>query len=280
MDRLLISPVGGLANRMRAIASGISLAQNLGVSDVEVAWPVNSDLFCRFEELFEDQSQLFRVIDTGPLKDIFLHDIPRKKNLYLANIVQKGRYGSKLTDWDTLPTLADDPALMEKTARSIRGTLMIRSGVEYYPFGGRLYRSIFRPLPEIVAGARDRIQAAPGRRVGMHIRRSDNVASIRHSPVYLFVDAAEKELASDPGTRLYLATDDQAVKDDFISRFGDRIITSARDADRNSPAGIREALTEMLSLSLCSKIYGSYWSSFSEASAMLGEVTLETLAVS
>lgn len=52
MDRLLISPVGGLANRMRAIASGISLAQNLGVSDVEVAWPVNSDLFCRFEELF------------------------------------------------------------------------------------------------------------------------------------------------------------------------------------------------------------------------------------
>lgn len=274
MKKLIINPVGGLANRMRAVASGVSLSRRLGMGVPAVAWPMNDDLFCGFDSLFDSPVLGGHVNDIGALKDIMLYDIPRKKNLYLADAIQAGRYGLKLTDWDRLPSFADAPGLLEDEVVKVSGSVLIRSGVVFYPFSKELYRSLFVPKREFADEASARIEASGGNVVGLHVRRSDNAISIKHSPLGLFIDAVEREMADNPGVMFYLASDDAAVKAGLKARYGGRIIISEKPAVRNTPEGIKEALTEIITLSLCREVYGSYWSSFSEAAALLGNTTL------
>ena len=54
----------------------------------------------------------------------------------------------------------------------------------------------------------------------------------------------DEETARDDSTMFYLATDDQDIKKEFISIFGDRVITTEK-ADRSSVRGIRGGLADM-----------------------------------
>lgn len=55
----------------------------------------------------------------------------------------------------------------------------------------------------------------------------------------------DEETARDDSTMFYLATDDQDIKKEFISIFGDRVITTEEKADRSSVRGIRGGLADM-----------------------------------
>ncbi|MDE6127513.1 MAG: hypothetical protein K2G30_11235 [Muribaculaceae bacterium] len=274
MDKLIINPVGGLANRMRAVAAGVALSRKLGVGFPDVEWPVNADLFCGADSLFDSPELNSHTRNTSASRDLWLYDLPRKKNMYLAGVAQLGRYGLKLTDWDRLPSFEGAPAALEEAARSAGRRVLIRSGVAFYPFSRELYRSLFVPRKELSAAAAERISVGGRRVVGLHIRRTDNEISIRRSPTRLFTEAVEREISADPGVMFYLASDDAEVKAGFRSRFGSRIIVSDITTARNTAEGIREALTEIAALSGCARVYGSYWSSFSEAAAMLGDAEL------
>lgn len=277
MDKLIINPVGGLANRMRAIASGVSLSRKLGIEFPEIIWPVNNDLFCSFETLFENEDFVKYVKNISALKELVFYDTPRKKNLYLANAFQYGRYGLKLTDWDRLPSFCGNPESLEYEIKNAPKKVLIRSGVVYYPFSKELYRSLFNPKRKFIDEAVVRVSAAKGKIIGLHIRRTDNVISIKYSPLRLFTEAVEREIAADPDVMFYIASDDAGVKNSLKNQFRERVIVSDKATDRDSVEGIEEALTEIIVLSRCSKVYGSYWSSFSEAAAMLGDTTLVQL---
>ena len=77
--------------------------------------------------------------------------------------------------------------------------------------------------------------------------------------------------------KFYLATDSRDVKDIFKYLFGPSIITSDPDYSRNNEIGIKDALFEMFMLSKSQKIYGSYWSSFAENAASIGNISIETI---
>lgn len=268
-DKLLINPIGGLANRMRSIASGVSLAEKMNL-DYRIVWPVNKDLNCEYEVLFSSLPGMCEVESLSPFEELWMYDTPRKKNLYLAGLLQTGRWGAKITDKAIVARYLEDPSLLEETVRSVHGTVMIRSGLIYFPFGDDLYRSLFVPRKDFVVDAERRL-GEKKKFIGLHIRRTDNAIAIKYSPLELFTEAMEKEITADRDVKFYLATDDDGVKEQLTAIYGDRVIFSDLTAERNTQSGIKEALTEMLTLSMCRKIYGSYWSSFSEAAAMLGE---------
>lgn len=260
---------------MRAIASGLTLCWDYGCRDYGIAWPVNDDLRCDIGELFESNEYLEAAFNVSAANELWFYDIPRKKNLYLSSVAQLGRYGCKLTDWDNLPEYDGEPRKLTRELEKCKGTVLIRSGVIFYPFEEDFYRALFKPRASIINEAESRLAVAGGRCVGLHVRRTDNVVSIEHSPLSLFIDAIGKELESDPSTVFYLATDDPGVKAELADRFGAaRFICTDKKVVRNTPEGIREALTEIIALSKCVRVYGSYWSSFSEASAMLGDIPL------
>lgn len=104
--------------------------------------------------------------------------------------------------------------------------------------------------------------------IGVHIRRTDNGKSRIFSPTEAFVDVMSRELKQNPETKFYLATDDDVEENYLKSIFGVRILTyRKRTIDRNDPLGIEDALVDLVNLSNCAKIFGSYYSSFSDTAA-------------
>lgn len=267
---IIINPIGGLANRMRAIASGISLSQDFKLNIREFIWPVNSDLYCPFNELFEPINGI-SVKNISNAKQLFLYDQPRKKNFYLSGILQHNRYSGIIDDFH-------EPVKDVITAYSHSNKpLLIQSGFVFYDFPNELYKSLFVPKEQILDIARKRLKNY-NNVIGLHIRRTDNAISIDRSPLNLFEDAIKSELNNDPDVKFYVATDDDSTKKYLTDKFGRNIILcSDKTAVRNTKEGIKEALVELLTLSRCKKIYGSYWSSFSEAAAILGDTKLLTL---
>lgn len=264
---IILNPIGGLANRMRAIASGISFSIDNNVKIKSIEWAINSELHCPFQELFEPVSNNIKVNDISNLRKLFFLDNPRKQNLYISKLFQFNRANDKIVGF-----IPDISVFLERNYNN-KKPVIIQSGYTFYNFTPELYRKIFIPKKHIIQIADDRIKNHP-RTIGLHIRRTDNKMSIENSPIELFIDKINYELDIDRNTKFYLATDDENTKRDLYFRYADKIIFSDSKASRNTKEGIMEALVEMLCLSSCCKIYGSFWSSFSEAAALIGNTEL------
>lgn len=268
----IINPIGGLANRMRAIASGISLSNDKNIKIKNIIWPVNSDLYCPFDDLFEPLKNI-DIVNISNIQQLLLFDEPRKKNLYLSKLFQLSKYCGKLLD--TRNDIIDYIDTIQHNSKP----LLIQSGVIYYDFSPEFYRSLFIPKKKFIESANKRL-SNNSNIIGLHIRRTDNSISIEKSPTSLFIDTIKKELNNDSTIKFYLASDDDTIKGELTGLFGtDKIICSASTAIRSTKRGIQEALVELLCLSKCKKIYGSFWSSYSEAAAMIGNIELKQLSL-
>lgn len=276
---LIINPIGGLANRMRSIASGLSLASDMQIR-ARVAWPVNRDLNICYDKLFCRDSLPCPLVNTNGIVDLFCYDVPRKRNLYLPKAfgVMGDSYSCRLSDADGLPQFIGDVRGLREKVAQVNNVLRIRSGLEYYPFDVCAYRRIFTPVESVQRLAASLSDVPSSEMTGLHVRRTDNVESITRSPLRLFEEVVERQIAIDSSAIFYIASDSDEVKQSLVTRFGSKHFRySTMKVSRTTAAGMQMALAEMLVLSQCKKIYGSYWSSYSEAAAMLGNVPFEQL---
>ena len=116
--------------------------------------------------------------------------------------------------------------------------------------------------------------------IGVHIRRTDHADAIKHSPLELFYERMEQEIAAHDAN-FYVTTDDAKVEDALRARFAPQrlVFYEGKLLDRDSRAGIEDALIDMLALSRCSKILGSYQSTFSLIPSIMGGIPLETMTL-
>jgi len=84
-------------------------------------------------------------------------------------------------------------------------------------------------------------------------------------------------MAAEPSVKIFLATDDEGVKQQFRDCFADRVVTANRQASRDSQSGIADGLTDMYTLATTDIIYGSAGSTFSQMAAKLGGVPFKVL---
>ncbi len=82
------------------------------------------------------------------------------------------------------------------------------------------------------------------------------------------------ELMADPEINFYLATDDLKVETLLINKFPGKIITYKKDYSRATVKGIQDAMVDLYSLANTCKIYGSYFSSFSDMASRIGNIPL------
>lgn len=280
---LVINPIGGLANRMRTLAGGLALAQRIGV-DYKIVWLKNWELNAAFDDIFRlDVIPAVKFSYPGKVKYGLSYSIPRLKNLYLTSCTLK-RFGVAFLDgMEVYRKLAE----REDEGKGIRSLFengfsrckkcLLQGGINVYPYGNDMYRQLFKPVAEIADDVAGRLRMIGPSPIGVHIRRTDNVQSIQNSPDEVFLREMERILHMQPETRFYLATDSEEVKLRFGREFGDRVYSSERIANRNTLAGIKEAATEMYTLAGTKAIIGSYYSSFSEAAAILGDIPLRQL---
>ena len=245
---LIIQPIGGLCNRMRAINSALILAEKRG-EKLHVLWNVNPELGCPFEELF------------APTERFSLRDFSNKLDpgkVFLQATCQ--RIGN-----DEIRSNRDDQGLLELYWKTLGKRLYIATEEHFFP--NHDY-SAFQPNEEI----RNRMEAIKKdygpRCVGVHIRRTDNKPSINGSSTDAFIQSIEAELSAHPETMFYLATDDLSEEKNLRERFPGKILSNeGRDLSRETVSGIKDALLDLLCLSETEKIIGSFFSSFTDIAA-------------
>lgn len=111
--------------------------------------------------------------------------------------------------------------------------------------------------------------------IGVHVRRTDNNLAIEKSPLPEFIAMMQGYVLEEPDTSFFLATDDPVAEASLKETFPGRIITFRKSAySRAETAAIQEALVDLLMLSRCRKLLGSFYSSFSEYASMFHRIEL------
>lgn len=251
MKHIYCQPLGGLCNRMRVIVSSIILAKKLN-RKLYILWTQDSSLNSVFSDLFQPIS--FNIIDCklSSIKYKFIyHYIKDLKKCQILNDnwIQENARGLNFDTWKD--------KILDKDI-FIYSNLDIIYGGDY---------TIFKPLDSVVKTLNN--ISIDSHTIGLHIRRTDNINAVKYSPTKLFFNKIYEEISINKNVKFYLATDDPNEENQFIQEFGDRIIIYKKHSlDRNNPIAIKDALVDLYNLSCCTKIYGSYYSSFSDTAAL------------
>ncbi len=261
-------PTAGLCNRMRTIDAALTLAERLQ-RPLRIHWMPNKDAQCRFSDLFQPIPGV-RVVE-GMRRASRLAVRFGKRHELMERV-------GKLTsttyyNWDENQRLEHDAAALTPIARR-RHTHII----SYWRFLDRPDKfTAFKPLPALQQRIDEATASFDSHTIGVHIRRSDNEKAIATSPTHLFEQAMQQAIDADGATRFYLATDSQETKALMRARFGDRIMTSEDHAERTSVAGMEHALVELYTLARTSRLFGSFFSSYSRTAAEIGRIEEVTI---
>jgi len=253
---LTVAPIAGLGNRMRVVGSALALARATGVG-LRLIWTRTPDLHCRFEALFEPLPGV-QVVERSWMWDrivrhVGAHFHRRRRVLHQPEIERLMRAG------------ADFPALLRESS------LLVVTCSRFFDRPGLFVPLI--PTTEIRREVDAFCARFTGHTTGVHIRRTDFPFKHR-SPTTRFLERMEAEIAADPSTRFFLATDDPAEEARLRAAFGDRILARPRRLDRTRPEGIHDALVDLLCLARTRRVIAGVYSSFSEAAAEIGGIEL------
>lgn len=274
MPTLTLVPIGGLANRMRAIVSAAALTRETGRT-LRIVWYKDAGLNCRFDQLFQPIGRADIGLREATLTDLLVLDRPRRKNLWLPKLFQRVTFNGRL--YEQAPELA--PGNRFDAARWLEGhsRAYIATCYPFHAAPATLYAELFRPVEAVEQRVRVHTDRFTAHTVGIHIRRTDNAMSIAHSPLTLFMQAMEREIDACGDTSFFVATDSEDDKRTLRTRFGTRIITSGRPAERGSMAGMQEGAADLFTLSRTEKIFGSCYSSFSEVAALIRNIPYQRI---
>lgn len=274
---LILIPTSGLGNRLRIITASIKLARESDKKLV-IYWYKNYELYANHDELFDFHT------------DITIKEIPLKYKIWMfmrrvsSKILGLDKYYLRFFKFDF--TFFDGMAcLIWQNKMNIQNEIdkaknvFICSCQELNYFDLKDYQ-LFKPK----SGIQKKIDQLtlnfnPGV-IGIHIRSTDNIDSIINSPFELFIKKIEDELKDNPEATFFLATDNENYQSTLIEKFGsDKIISQVKEFRRDVSNGIKDAVVDLFCLSKTSKIYGSYFSSFSYVAGRIGNVQVEVLKI-
>lgn len=276
MNKITFVPIGGLANRMRTIASALMLSQQTN-SRLNIVWFKDWALYAPFGMLFEPIVKERLSLREAEGYDALLFDRPRKKNLYLPAVYQSMAFADCIYE-RSFYSLTQQNFNFVKWVNEKKNVYMA-SYTAFQPYENTLMSELFVPVPMVRDKIEKRCSSFSENMIGVHIRRTDNIASIEKSPLELFYRELDLELDKNERNLIYLATDSEEVKSMMKKRYGNKILSSTAPADRSSIDGIQDGIADMYTLARTNKIYGSFQSSFSEIASQIGGNQLVILKV-
>ena len=270
---ITLVPVGGLANRMKAIDAAVGLAQEANAR-LHIIWFKDKGLNCRFDQLFRSLELKDVTLKEASWTDKFIFDRPRRKNFHLPRLFQRVLFDDCIYEHEATQRFYRKFDFLSWAQGK---NVYIASCVYFHPQTVRPLFRIFQPIEKIQEQVRTFTDSFSRPTMGIHIRRTDNIASISQSPTELFIEKMREEISKDEDCQFYVATDSEEEKKRLKDIFGERILTLPRAADRNSIAGMQDALVELYVLSHTRKIMGSMQSSYSETAAQISNIRCELL---
>lgn len=267
---IIYIPVGGLANRMRMIDSSLRLSKKINAK-YKIYWIKDAGLNCSFGKIW---NPIVGVQDVQDLKKTDLLFKLRRKFLLIRkglNILERLNLLKVISDQEFQGyfDLQYDFEDLKKYK-----WVIIRSCSAFFPSSSRTEYEEFVLNDNIKQILTDEIRKFPSQTIGIHIRRTDNFDAILGSPLDSFIQLMNGLLQDNQNTFFYVASDDSEVKNKMKNHFLDHVILPQGVLTRDSEAGIIQAIVEMYALAETSKIYGSYYSSYSELAAAIGKKNL------
>jgi len=264
-------PAGGLGNRMKAIASAVRLAEEIG-SELRILWFQDWGLGCRFDQLFTLTPPILTTVQEATLSDKLLYDRPRRKNFFLPTIAEHALFDVCIKEEEATQMMQEE---IDFCTLCRNRKVWISSNVYF------MSKTIpndsfdmFHPLPHLATRIDKIVKKMGPNAIGVHIRRTDHILAITNSPTTLFVKRMRQE---DPSTTFYLATDAEDEKCTLLNLFKGHLYFLPRKAKRNSLQGMEDALVEMYVLSHTNLIIGSASSTYSMTAAAIGRIPLEII---
>ena len=277
---IYVNPIGGLANRLRVLFAISNLCKKYN-RKVTCIWKVNEELGASFDDLFELTSD-FTLLNKQPkfIKSTFGKSI--FKELLIRGI---NKFVNKI---DHIYLSGDVDYINSLSENGYKN--FIKHIEPYVSKGSDIYIESCSFLDELnefpnikpVLSIQKSIDSFCKKNFtentfGLHIRRTDNAWSISNSPLELFYDVIQKEIDKNKDTKFYISTDDYETQCKIKEKFGDSIILREKEYGRDNKDAMRDAVIDMWLLSKTKKIYGSFYSSFSEMSALIGHIELEVI---
>lgn len=268
-NMIMIEPCAGLGNRMLAMVSAYELSRRLG-KELMVVWKREVGCAICSEDLFEMSVPVIEISEMG------------WKNGALENLKSNGlkkKYRGMADRFFECDEIAEAKSAggYEKVKLMVaqEPVSYIKSYTNLCEIGAESF-SFLKPGKEVLRRGNSVFSRISEKTVGVHIRRTDHVEAIKNSPLALFVEKMQAEAAGQD-TDFYVTTDDASAIEELKQYFPAEklIVYEEKVLDRDSKAGIQDALVDMLCLSKCRKILGSYQSTFSLIPSIMGKVELE-----
>ncbi|MGI4886664.1 MAG: hypothetical protein ACRYFR_17045 [Janthinobacterium lividum] len=268
---IYLEPNFGLANRMRAIASGLELAQSAN-KKMKIIWQNNPELNCPFYDLFEPLPGIEVTNKYLHLNVLKTSNRTEASQQFLAKLINKA------VGFDYCIKEIDGDLLRINGKYDIYKITSDNKNVYIKTCGDFLYNDSFLKKFKPVAALQQRIEARvndfTSYTIGLHIRRTDNVDAIANSPLELFVQRIKTQLSKNPDTSFYLSTDDLETEKYLKSVFGPKLLIYTKDFARDSEQGIKDAVVDLFCLSRTNEIWGSFNSSFSNIASRINQIKL------
>ncbi|PXF46235.1 hypothetical protein BWQ96_04020 [Gracilariopsis chorda] len=276
----------GLGNRLRALGSCMSFAKESS-RELIVVWEPDSHIEAKFSHMFSDKFVVLEKMPVqwpfaevekwdsvwtefkfhnymemegqGAVKGEIIKDLPNKHMYYKGAYIMEVE-NTALTNWDK-----DNEHLRSLTPIDAVNTLV-------------------RELEDKGLGS-DNV-------IGLHVRNrtlSKDIKNVnfiqeygdeatktmdmwRHkSGVHNFMKQMDKLIKEKPSVKFFVATDTFEVIEQLEKIYGtQRILSIKRSCDERDGECVKYALADLYSLSKCKTLYGSNWSSFTEAAERLG----------
>lgn len=269
MAHLTLVPLGGLCNRLRALLSVRYLADNAPAIQVSVEWADNAECGARFEQLFQLTSIETKQLKIGSRS--WYHAPDCRWNLHLPGLLRRMHYDAQWVNFHSSLTIDN---LVQQAQRHRR--LYISTGYALCPTPPDGLRRL-QPTLRLRQCIESLTAHFDEHTIGLHIRRTDNAKSIAHSGDDLFRNAIREAIARDERANFYLATDDNTLKNQLVEEFSGRIAVQQCHGTRATLQGMEEAVIDLYSLARTNRLIGSFWSSYTDTAAELGNIPLTIL---
>lgn len=270
---IYIEPCAGLGNRLLGLASAYAVAKQLD-RKLTVVWKREVGCNIHADELFDLPVEVIEISENGYKKEPiaqFKGDRMKKKLRSAA---------SRFLECDDMERIKNEEgydALLE--AIKAEPAIYIKAFGPICEVNAESY-AFLKPSRNIEEKGAALFEKIDAHTVGVHVRRTDHTEAIANSPLSLFINRMKDELNADAEAKFFVATDDVTVKQELREALpGEKLIFNEKGIiDRNSKEGLEDAFIEMLALSRCNKILGSYNSTFSLLPSYIGNIPLEVVA--
>lgn len=251
---IIIQPSGGLCNRIRVINSAHQLAKKRGEKLI-VLWKNCAELNCPFETLYEPVTEI-KIINF-------------RSNFNLIKLWYQFTSGQRYTNDDILKNKTNG-ILHDSFFEQLKKRVFIFTWEHFYP--SQDYH-LFIPQPFVQQKINALTSQFGQNCIGVHIRRTDNMPAIDKSSTAHFIEQMQTELDQNPDTKFFVATDDIHEEESLRKAFPQAILSNQnKTLSRDSVDGMIDALVDLMCLSETKKIYGSFWSSFTDIAADIKKI--------